>query len=124
MDIETNVPVPEPEHEPIPEQTPDLEYHILNFEEGNFKTTFTRKFATRKPYAVPDPKMVGAFIPGTIVKIFVKEKHKVKKGDPLLTFAAMKMNNVLHSPITGKIRKINVKAGATFTRSQILIEFE
>jgi biotin carboxyl carrier protein len=99
------------------------EYHILNFEEGNFKTTFTKKFQTRKPYAVPDPKMVFAFIPGTIVKIFVKEKHKVKKGEPLLTFQAMKMNNILSSPLNGHIKKINVKAGETFTRSQILVEF-
>lgn len=116
MDIENK----EPETQPVK----GPEYHILSFEEGNFETTYTKKFMNRKVYSVPDPRMVGAFIPGTIVKIFVKEKHKVKKGEPLLTFAAMKMNNILHSPMTGKIKKINVKAGATFTRSQILVEFE
>ena len=117
----------EPQQEPEEQEQQQVkgpELHILSFEEGNFKTTFTKKFATRKPYSIPDPKLVGAFIPGTIVKIFVKEKHKVKKGEPLLIFAAMKMNNILHSPMTGKIKKINVKTGATFTRSQILIEFE
>jgi len=30
-------------------------------------------------YVVLIPKMVFAFIPGTIVKIYVKEKHRVKK---------------------------------------------
>ncbi|MCX6248496.1 MAG: acetyl-CoA carboxylase biotin carboxyl carrier protein subunit [Bacteroidetes bacterium] len=99
------------------------EFHILSFEEGKFKTTFTKKFQNRKPYSVPDPKMVFAFIPGTIVKVFVKEKHKVKKGEPLLTFQAMKMNNILSSPLTGRIKKVNVKAGDTFTRAQILVEF-
>ncbi|TRZ75943.1 MAG: acetyl-CoA carboxylase biotin carboxyl carrier protein subunit [Bacteroidetes bacterium] len=99
------------------------ELHILNFEEGNFQTTFTKKFLIRKSYTVPDPKKVFAFIPGTIIKIFVKEKHKIKKGEPLLTFQAMKMNNILSSPMTGRIKKVNVKAGETFTRAQILVEF-
>jgi biotin carboxyl carrier protein len=104
-------------------ENPEPEYHIFNFEEGNFKTTFTNKFRNRKSYTVPDPKKVFAFIPGTIIKIFVKEKHKVKKGEPLLTFQAMKMNNILSSPMTGRIKKINVKAKETFTRAQILVEF-
>ena len=99
------------------------EYHILSFEEGNFETTFTKKFQNRKVYEAPNPKMVFAFIPGTIIKIFVKEKHKVKKGEPLLTFQAMKMNNILSAPIDGTIKKINVKAGDTFNKSQILVEF-
>jgi len=104
-------------------ENPKPELHILNFEEGSFQTTFTKKFMNRKSYSVPDPKKVFAFIPGTIIKIFVKEKHKIKKGEPLLTFQAMKMNNIISSPLTGHIKKINVKAGDTFTRAQILVEF-
>jgi biotin carboxyl carrier protein len=104
-------------------ENPEPEYHVLNFEEGNFKTTFTKKFQNRKAYTVPDPKKVYAFIPGTIVKVFVKEKHKVKKGDPLLIFSAMKMNNILSSPMNGHIKKVNVKAGESFPKSQILVEF-
>jgi biotin carboxyl carrier protein len=99
------------------------EYHVLNFEEGNFETLFTKKFQNRKVYTPPNPKKVYAFIPGTIVKIFVKEHHKVKKGEPLLIFAAMKMNNILSSPLTGTIKKVNVNTGDTFPKSQILVEF-
>src|SRR5271157_1851128 len=98
-------------------------YHLFNFEDGQFQTTFTKKFLNRKAYVVPDPKKVYAFIPGTIIKIFVKEKHKVKKGDPLLTFQAMKMNNILTAPIDGRIKKISVKAGDSFPKSQVLVEF-
>jgi len=105
-------------------ENPKPELHILNFEEGSFQTTFTKKFMSRKSYTVPDPKKVFAFIPGTITKIFVKEKHKIKKGEPLLTFQAMKMNNILSSPLTGRIKKVNVKTGETFTRAQILVEFD
>ena len=110
--------------EPEQGQKKGPELHILSFEEGNFETTYTRKFANRKMYTAPDPKKIYAFIPGTIIKVFVKEKHKVKKGEPLLTFQAMKMNNILTSPINGKIKKINVKAGVTFPKSQILVELE
>ena len=106
------------------EEKIEPEYKVFNFEEGQFKTTFTKKFMNRKPYTIPDPKMVYAFIPGTIIKIFVKEKHKVKKGEPLLTFQAMKMNNILSSPMDGVIKKINVKAGDTFPKSQMLVEFK
>jgi biotin carboxyl carrier protein len=73
----------------------ESEYQTFNFEDGDYRTTFTKKFLNRKVYVAPDPKKVFAFIPGTIVKIYVKEKHRVKKGEPLLTFQAMKMNNIL-----------------------------
>jgi biotin carboxyl carrier protein len=106
------------------EEKKEPEYQVINFEEGQFKTTFTKKFMNRKPYTIPDPKMVYAFIPGTIIKIFVKEKHKVKKGEALLTFQAMKMNNILSSPMDGVIKKITVKAGDTFPKSQMLVEFK
>jgi biotin carboxyl carrier protein len=106
------------------EEKIEPQYEVINFEEGQFKTTFTKKFMNRKAYTVPDPRMVYAFIPGTIVKVFVKEKHKVKKGDPLLTFQAMKMNNILSAPMDGHIKKINVKAGDTFPKSQILVELK
>ncbi len=99
------------------------EYKIFNFEEGQYQTTFTKKFLNRKVYVAPDPKKVFAFIPGTIVKVYVKERHRVKKGDPLLTFQAMKMNNILTAPIDGRIKKISVKVGDCFPKSQILVEF-
>jgi biotin carboxyl carrier protein len=99
------------------------EYQVFNFEEGHYLTTFTKKFMNRKQYVAPDPKKVFAFIPGTIVKVYVKERHHVKKGEPLLSFQAMKMNNILTAPIDGRIKKIYVKAGESFPKSQILMEF-
>lgn len=100
------------------------EFIQFNIQDGVFKTTLTRKFRNRKPYEAPDPRLVYAFIPGTIIKIHVKEKDKVKKGEPLLVFQAMKMNNIITSPITGVIKKINVKAGETVPKTQVLVEFK
>jgi biotin carboxyl carrier protein len=100
------------------------EYHVFNFEEVEYKTLYTKKFQNRKPYTIPDQKNVIAFLPGQIIKIFIKEKKRVKKGEPLLILQAMKMNNVLISPMTGVIKKIYVKAGETVSKSQLLVELK
>jgi biotin carboxyl carrier protein len=100
------------------------EYHILNFEEGNFKTTFTKKFQNRKAYVIPDPRKLFAFIPGTIMKVFVKEKQKVKKGEKLVALQAMKMNNIILAPFNGVIKKVNVKTGESVPKAHLLIELK
>jgi len=105
-------------------EEPKPEYIRMTFEEGNFLTTYTKKFSHRTPYVPTDLKKVYAFIPGTIIKVHVKEKEKVKKGEPLLVFQAMKMNNILLAPITGVIKKINCKAGDSVPKSQVLVEFK
>lgn len=100
------------------------DYHVFNFESGSHKTLLTKKFANRKPYTPPDFRLVYAFLPGTILEIFVKEKEKVKKGEPLLTFQAMKMNNIIKAPITGTIKKIYIKPGERVPKAQVLVEFK
>ena len=42
------------------EQKPEL--HIFNFENVEYKTRYTKKFETRKPYTIPDPRQIFAFI--------------------------------------------------------------
>jgi biotin carboxyl carrier protein len=66
---------------------------------------------------------VAAFIPDTIMKVFVKEKDKVKKGDAMVVLQAMKMNNHILAPITGVIKKIHVKQTDNVAKNQILVEF-
>ena len=100
------------------------EYHVFNFEEVEYNTLYTKKFQNRKPYTMPDQKNVIAFLPGQIIKIFVKEKKRIKKGEPLLILQAMKMNNVLVSPLNGVIKKVYVKAGENVSKSQLLVELK
>ena len=100
------------------------DYHTFNFEEGNYQTTYTKKFLNRKVYLPPDPKQIYTFIPGTVMKILVKEKHRVKKGEPILIFQAMKMDNIITAPITGIIKKIYVKVGDMVPKTQMLIELK
>jgi biotin carboxyl carrier protein len=105
-------------------EQPDAEYHTFFFEDVEYRTLYTKKFQNRKPYTIPDPRKIIAFIPGQILKIFVKENKRVKKGEPLLTLQAMKMNNVLISPINGVVKKIYVKSGDTVPKSQLLVELK
>jgi biotin carboxyl carrier protein len=93
-------------------------------ERAEYKTILTDKFKNRKKYVEKDPKMITAFIPGTIVDIFVKKGSKVKEGDDLLILEAMKMRNILKAPFDGKIKALKVKVNDMVAKEQLLLEFE
>ena len=103
---------------------PEPEFISFQMEHIAFKTLPNRTFLLRKPYKVDDPKKITAFIPGTIVKVYVKENHKVKEGDTLLDLQAMKMNNHLLSPVSTVVKKIYVKQGERVSKNQLLVELK
>lgn len=96
----------------------------LNINGTLYKTTLTKKFLDRKVWEEPNIKMIKAFIPGNILEIFVKEGQKVVVGEKLLILEAMKMKNVLESPISGVVKTIYVKEGVLVPNRQLLIELE
>ncbi len=100
----------------------DSTFQTFTLDEVSFKTKLTQKYLNRKLYVPIDPRKVYAFIPGTIVKVFVKENHKVKKGDALLSLQAMKMNNNLLAPKNGTVKKIYVKQGEKVAKNLLLVE--
>jgi len=102
----------------------NVEFTDFKYEEITYRTTLTKKFAGRTPYHPPDPRKVVAFIPGTILKVHVKEGHKVKKGDKLLVLQAMKMDNHLLASRNGTVKKIYVKQGEVVPKSHLLLELK
>ncbi|MFP4368671.1 MAG: acetyl-CoA carboxylase biotin carboxyl carrier protein subunit [Bacteroidota bacterium] len=66
---------------------------------------------------------VKAPMPGMVVKYFVKVGDFVNQGDNLVIVEAMKMENVLKSPMQGTIRKIHYKENAPVEKDSILLEF-
>jgi len=98
-------------------------YKSLLVENIKYRTLLTKKYKEKKAYAPKDIKKITAFIPGTIKKIYVEKGEKVKEGDKLLVFEAMKMKNVIISPMDGTIKQVNVKVGERVTKNDILIEF-
>ena len=97
---------------------------VLNIDYFKYRTQLTEKFIKRKVYEAEDPRMVMAFIPGTIRKINIKEGDQVTKGELLLTLEAMKMKNKIVSPLDGTVKKINVKTGNIVPKNTILVEIE
>ncbi len=63
-------------------------------------------------------------MPGKIIKICKKIGDEVFLGDSLIILEAMKMENNIHSPATGRIRSISVEVGNTVDKGTILLEVE
>jgi pyruvate carboxylase len=67
---------------------------------------------------------VGAPMPGMVVTVAVKVGQAVKKGDPLLSMEAMKMETMLTAERDAKVRAIHVRAGETINARDLLLELE
>ena len=61
-------------------------------------------------------------LPGNIMHLFVKENDEVKKGDKLVMYEAMKMENTIYAEKDGLITKIKVKPGDTILEGDVLLE--
>ena len=99
-------------------------YKSLLIENIKYRTLLTEKFKSRKQYEKKNDKLIYAFIPGTILEVFVKPNKKVVAGEKLLALEAMKMNNAIVSPIDGVIKSVNVKAGDKINKEMILVELK
>lgn len=86
------------------------------------KETIETRTHYRQLYVKVDPGEVYAFIPGTIVDIFVEKGAEVKVGDPLCSLHAMKMDNIITSPIEGKVESVNIEKEQVVTRNDVLIK--
>ena len=90
------------------------------------------------PAAAPAPKAAPAPAPkaapatagsvkieapmgGTVTKVCVKAGDAVKKGDTLIAFEAMKMEQEIKSPQDGTVASVNVAQGATMNQGDLLV---
>ena len=73
--------------------------------------------------ADPNNKMeLGASIPGTVVKVLVKEGDLVKKDQSLVVIEAMKMETNITASFAGKVDVIKVKEGQQVKAGELLIK--
>ena len=93
-------------------------------DDTSYETLNSRKFKERRAWAPPEPDKMRARIPGTILKVYVKEGQKVLRGDPVLVLEAMKMANDLASPSDGTVKAVHVKEGDTVPKGELLVELE
>ena len=68
--------------------------------------------------------LVKAPLPGIIMQLKVNVGDEVKRGDTLLVYEAMKMENNLASERDGKVKSIKVNAGDSILQGDVLLEIE
>ena len=71
-----------------------------------------------------NPNEVVANIPGTLMKLLVKEGDEVKEGDPIAVLEAMKMETNVLATATGKLAKFNVKEGQQVVAGELIATIE
>lgn len=66
---------------------------------------------------------IAAPMPGLIVGLAVEAGQEIRRGDSVLTLEAMKMENVIKSPVDGTVSVVHVKAGDSVDKNQRLVSF-
>ena len=67
--------------------------------------------------------VIKAPMPGLILEVLFKEGDNVKKGEPIIILEAMKIENILTSPVDAIIKEIKVKPQQTVEKNNVLINF-
>ena len=105
-------------------QSEKAKFKTLLIEDIKYKTHYNKKFENRKVWKAADPSKICSFIPGSIVKVFVKPGQKVKKGTELLMMDAMKMSNIFRASSDCIVKNIFVKPGDKIPKGFVMIETE
>jgi 2-oxoglutarate carboxylase large subunit len=70
------------------------------------------------------PGDATAPMPGRVVRILVEEGQPVQEGQTVAIVEAMKMENEIHAPITGVVKKIFAKPGDNVTPEDAILRIE
>lgn len=71
-----------------------------------------------------DKEVLKAPMPGKIIDVLVREGAEVMRGEPVVILEAMKMQNEIQSPVSGRIISINVKASMNVMKDDVLAEIK
>jgi biotin carboxyl carrier protein len=99
-------------------------YRMLVVEGAKYRTLSSRKNEMRNKWEAPKLKELKSSIPGTIVKVAIKEGDRVEPGDLLMIFEAMKMQSKVLCPFPGIIKTINVKEGERIPKGFVIAVYE
>ena len=100
----------------------DKNLELFPLDGTDYQTLLTEKYRQRKSYEPEDPNRITAMIPGTILKIMVREGQSVNPSKCLFILEAMKMKNKVYPQVAGIVKKIHIEEGAIVTKKQILLE--
>lgn len=80
------------------------------------------KIASGAHAAIAGPAMVRAVMPGRVVKLLVAEGDDVVEGQPVVVLEAMKMENDIPAPKSGRVTAIRASAGQNVEDNEPLLE--
>ena len=67
---------------------------------------------------------ISAPMGGKVIAVNVKPGQKVKKGDVVLVYEAMKMENDVEAPADGVVKRLFVELGDVVGTDALLVEFD
>jgi biotin carboxyl carrier protein len=105
-----------------PKKTP--KFKTFQLHGTKYRTLIPERIENRPSWEKADPKKIFSFIPGTIIKLNIKEGDELKEGDNMLILEAMKMRNEINCPFDGTIKSIHIKEGSRIPKGELMIEFE
>lgn len=70
------------------------------------------------------PQEVRALMPGKVVKLLVGLGDEVEAGSGVIVVEAMKMQNEMRAPKTGRVKRIHKSEGSTVGPGEALLEIE
>jgi biotin carboxyl carrier protein len=63
-------------------------------------------------------------MPGKVIAVLVAEGDRVERGQGIVIIEAMKMENEVRSPVTGRVKEISVKPGDPVDGGSVLAVVE
>jgi len=63
-------------------------------------------------------------MPGKVVRVLTEAGRQIKAGEGILIVEAMKMQNEVKSPKSGRIVEINLREGQTINAGEVLVVIE
>ena len=70
------------------------------------------------------PANVVTLMPGKVVRVLVRDGDQVEAGQGVLVVEAMKMENELKAPRTGRVRALSVESGQSVEAGAVLAVIE
>lgn len=99
---------------------------FVNTDNANTNNNNNEKQISNKPQdSIPIDEnaiSIKAPMPGTILSFNVSVGDTVSEGQVLVILEAMKMENELVSPASGKVKSIHVEKGSSVVENQIILQ--
>ncbi|TXJ49756.1 biotin/lipoyl-containing protein [Brachyspira aalborgi] len=98
---------------------------FVNTENANTNNNKEKQISNKLQDSIPIDEnaiSIKAPMPGTILSFNVSVGDTVSEGQVLAILEAMKMENELVSPASGKVKSIHVEKGSSVVENQIILQ--